>query len=629
MRGLINKHYTIGMAGHIDHGKTTLTKALTGVDTDRLKEEKERQISIELGYAPLKMDDGSLLSIIDVPGHERFIRQMIAGVSGIDLVILVVAADEGVMPQTKEHLEIVKFLQIQKGIIAITKKDKVEEDLLDLVKEEIMDELEGTVFHHSPVIFLDSTKNIGIEDLKETIFGQLEDIQHKQETGDFRLPIDQVFTIKGQGTVVRGTILEGIVQTDDELQILPARVPVKARQLQVHNKMVDKAMAGQRVAVNLPNISAEDITRGDVLVLSQTYETTDTIDVSLKFIKKLQYPIKQRSVLKVHIGTAEVMGKIIFFDQNEYQDSNEDVLCQLRLEQKITVKRGDKFIVRRPTPVETVGGGWVIQAKGSKYKFGENTIRTLQKVKEGSPEERVAQALRKNKLLEPKDILEETGLSKMELDSLLEVGKLIKIKDKYYTCSENVKATSHQVTSYIHAFHEANPLKAGVAKAEILSNFSNSVPKDLVENVLQSLQGDGKLKRHDSLLYDAGFEPHFPPAWKKRMEQVVTRIEGDALTPKPYEQYGREAGLPEKELRDLQHYLIRQKKVYELDEKYLVSVKSIESSVSKLKKKCLKEIELSGVKEELGLSRKYLIPYMELLDALQITKRKDSVRYWL
>lgn len=629
MRGLSNKHYTIGMAGHIDHGKTTLTKALTGVDTDRLKEEKERQISIELGYAPLKMGDGSLISIIDVPGHERFIRQMIAGVSGIDLVILVVAADEGVMPQTKEHLEIVKFLQIQKGIIAITKKDKVEEELLELVKEEILDELEGTIFQHAPVVYLDSTKNIGMDELKETLLGQLKNLQHKQQSGEFRLPIDQVFTIKGQGTIVRGTIMEGMVRTEDELQILPSGVPVKARQLQVHNKMVDKAKAGQRVAVNLPNISAEDITRGDVLVLSQTYETTDTIDVSLKFIKKLQYPIKQRSLLKVHIGTAEVMGKIIFFDRNEYQDSNEEVLCQLRLEEEVTAKRGDKFIVRRPTPVETVGGGWVIQAKGSRYKFGENTIRTLQKVKEGSPEERVTQALSKNKVLESKDLQEETGLSNKELDSLLESGKLIKIKNKYYTSSESVNATLLQIASYIHSFHEANPLKAGVAKAEILSNFSNSVPKDLVEHVLQSLQDEGKVMRQESVLYDAGFEPHFPPSWKKRMEQVVTGIEGDGLTPKPYEQYGKEAGLPEKELRDLQHYLIRQKKMYELDDKHLMSVKSIERSVSKLKQKYPQELELSGVKEELGLSRKYLIPYMELLDALQITKRKDSVRYWI
>ncbi|MEA3319412.1 MAG: selenocysteine-specific translation elongation factor [Bacillota bacterium] len=626
---MTDKHYTIGMAGHIDHGKTTLTKALTGVDTDRLKEEKERQISIELGYAPLKMADGSLLSIIDVPGHERFVRQMIAGVSGIDLVILVVAADEGVMPQTREHLEIVKFLQIQKGIIAITKKDKVEEEFLELVKEEIMDELEGSVFQHAPVVFIDSIKNIGIDELKDTILDQVKNITIKQESGEFRLPIDQVFTIKGQGTIVRGTIMEGLIRTDDELQILPSGVPVKARQLQVHSKMVEKAMAGQRVAVNLPNISAEDINRGDVLVHSQTYEPTDTIDVCLTFIKKLQYPIKQRSVLKVHIGTAEVMGKIIFFDRNDYQDSHEEVLCQLRLEEKITAKRGDKLIIRRPTPVETVGGGWVIQAKGSKYKFGQNTIRTLKKVKEGSPEERVYQALSKNKLLEINVLQQETGLSKKELDSLLEAGKLIQITEHYFSGLEDVKATLQQVLNYIRDFHKHHPLKAGVSKAEILSHFSNSVPKDLVAYVLQALQDDRKIMRHESLLFDADFKPNFPPSWKKRMEQVVSRLEGDGLTPQPYLEYGHEAGLPEKELRELQHYLVKQNRMYALDDKHLVSVQHVDDSITRLKMIYPEKLELSGVKELLGLSRKYLIPFMELLDTLQITKREDSVRYWI
>ncbi|NLP52859.1 selenocysteine-specific translation elongation factor [Bacillus sp. RO1] len=626
---MTDKHYTIGMAGHIDHGKTTLTKALTGVDTDRLKEEKERQISIELGYAPLNMADGSLLSIIDVPGHERFIRQMIAGVSGIDLVILVVAADEGVMPQTREHLEIVKFLQIQKGIIAITKKDKVEEEFLELVKEEIMDELEGSVFQHAPVVFMDSTKNIGIDELKDTILDQLKNITVKQESGEFRLPIDQVFTIKGQGTVVRGTIMEGLIHTDDELQILPSEIPVKARQLQVHSKMVEKAMAGQRVAVNLPNISAADINRGDVLVHSQTYDPTDTIDVCLTFIKKLQYPIKQRSILKVHIGTAEVMGKIIFFDRNDYQDSHEEVLCQLRLEEKITVKRGDRLIIRRPTPVETVGGGWVIQAKGSKYKFGQNTIRTLQKVKEGSPEERVYQALNKNKLLEINELQKQTGLSLKELGSLLEAGKLIRITENYISGLVDVKAILQQVLNYIRDFHKHYPLKAGVAKAELLSHFTNSVPKDLVEYVLQSLQDDRKIMRQESLLFEAGFEPHFPPSWKKRMEQVLSRLEGDGLTPQPYLEYGRAAELPEKELRELQHYLIKQKRMYSLDDKHLVSVQHVDDSITKLKKVYPEKLELSGVKEVLGLSRKYLIPYIELLDALQITKREDSVRYWI
>nr|WP_082380705.1 selenocysteine-specific translation elongation factor [Bacillus sp. CHD6a] len=626
---MTDKHYTIGMAGHIDHGKTTLTKALTGVDTDRLKEEKERQISIELGYAPLKMADGSLLSIIDVPGHERFVRQMIAGVSGIDLVILVVAADEGVMPQTREHLEIVKFLQIQKGIIAITKKDRVEEEFLELVKEEIKDELEGSVFQHAPVVFIDSTKNIGIDELKVTILDQVKNITVKQESGEFRLPIDQVFTIKGQGTVVRGTIMEGWIRTDDELQILPSGVPIKARQLQVHSKMVELARAGQRVAVNLPNISAEAINRGDVLVHSQTYEPTDTIDVSLTFIKKLQYPIKQRSVIKVHIGTAEVMGKIIFFDRNEIQDSREEVLCQLRLEEAVTAKRGDKLIIRRPTPVETVGGGWVIQTKGSKYKFGQNTLRILQKVKEGSPEERVYQALSKNKLLDINVLQKETGLSKMELEALIEADKLIQITDYYFSGLEDVKTTLEQVLNYIRDFHQCNPLKAGVAKAEILSHFSKLAPKDLVEYVLQSLQDERKVMRQESLLFDADFKPHFPPSWKKRMEQVVTRLERDGLTPQPYTEYGREAGLPEKELRELQHYLIKQTRMYALDDKHLVSVQHVDNSISILKKIYPEKVELSGVKENLGLSRKYLIPFMELLDSLQITKREDSVRYWI
>nr|WP_082153443.1 selenocysteine-specific translation elongation factor [Bacillus sp. LL01] len=626
----MTKHFTIGMAGHIDHGKTTLTKALTGVDTDRLKEEKERQISIELGYAPLKMDDASLVSIIDVPGHERFIRQMIAGVSGIDLVILVVAADEGVMPQTKEHLEILKFLQIQKGIIAITKTDRVEEELLELVEEEIMDELEGTIFKNAPVFFIDSIKKDGIAKLKQGISNELKNLQIKHETSSFRLPIDQVFTLKGQGTVVRGTIMEGVIQNDEELEILPSGVLVKARQLQVHNAKVQKAKAGQRVAVNLPNVSTTDIKRGDVLVHSHTYETTDTIDVTLQFIQKLQHPIKQRSLLKVHIGTAEVLGRIVFFDRNEYEgNSSEEVLCQVRLEEEVTAKRGDKFIIRRPTPVETVGGGWVIQAKGSKYKFGNETIHRLKKVKEGSPEERVKQTLSKHGLLEIKNIQAETGLTSKETELLIENREIIKVTDKLYAASDIVFDLVEQLTTYIKKFHQTHPLKAGVSKAEILSSQTKSVYNELVVYALQHLQEKEKIKRKESLLYSVEFTPHFPQAWKKRMEQVVSGLEGDGLTPKSFMEYGREAGLPEKKLLELRYYLINENKAYELDEKHLISVKNVEDSLGKLKKKFPQELELGQVKDELGMSRKYLIPFMELLDSLGITQRLNTKRYWI
>ncbi|WP_339145971.1 MULTISPECIES: selenocysteine-specific translation elongation factor [unclassified Sutcliffiella] len=625
----MTNHYTIGMAGHIDHGKTTLTKALTGVDTDRLKEEKERQISIELGYAPLQMEDGSILSIIDVPGHERFIRQMIAGVAGIDLVILVVAADEGVMPQTKEHLEILKFLQIKKGIIAITKKDKVEEELLELVEEEILDELEGTIFQDAPVVFLNSIKKDGMEELKQVIINELKNLQVKHEVGNFRLPIDQVFSLKGQGTVVRGTIMEGVIQNDETLEVLPSGLLVKARQLQVHNAKVQKAKAGQRVAVNLPNISTTEIKRGDVLVHSHTYETTDTIDVSLQFVKKLQHPIKQRSLIKVHIGTAEVLGRIVFFDRNEYEgEYSEEVLCQIRLEDEITAKRGDKFIIRRPTPVETVGGGWIIQAKGSKYKFGKETLHRLQKVKEGIPEQRVKQALAKHYLLEIKGIQAETGLTNKEMESLIEYGKIIQIKKGQFTGSDIVLDLKERLINYILSFHQTYPLKAGVSKAELLSSLMNSFPSDLVEYVIEILQEEGIIQRRESLINSVEFKPHFPKAWKKRMEQVVSRLESDGLTPKLFVEYGREAGLPEKELHELRYYLIYQKEAYELSDKHLISVKNLVDSVGTLKKKYPQELALGQVKDELGMSRKYLIPYVELLDSLGITQRIDKKRYW-
>lgn len=386
----MDKHYyTVGMAGHIDHGKTTLTKALTNVDTDRLKEEKERQISIELGFAPLELGNDIFASVIDVPGHERFIRQMIAGVAGIDLVILVVAADEGVMPQTKEHLDILSFLGIKRGIVAVTKIDKVEIDFVELVQEEIKEQLQGTVFAESPFVMVDSLKGTGIDVLKQQIKDDLLQTEKRNANGAFRLPIDQVFTVKGQGTVVRGTVYEGTVIEGQALMILPSRRETKARQLQVHHKPSEKAVAGQRVAINLSNVTKEDLDRGDVIVDKEHFIVTNTIDISLSFINSLKHPIKQRSPIKLHLGTSEVMGKIVFFDRNEVNSDVGEVLCQLRLDEDIVTKRGDRFILRRPTPTETIGGGWIVDPNGQKYRYGEATIDMLHKKKEGTPVQRV------------------------------------------------------------------------------------------------------------------------------------------------------------------------------------------------------------------------------------------------
>ncbi len=384
------------MAGHIDHGKTTLTKALTNVDTDRLKEEKERQISIELGFAPLFEDKEVQISVIDVPGHERFIRQMIAGVAGIDLVVLVVAADEGVMPQTREHLDILGFLGIRNGIVAITKIDRVDEEFIDLVKDDIFEELQGTVFESSPFVLVDSLSKKGINELKELIVSTLKNQEMRDAKGAFRLPIDQVFTVKGQGTVVLGTVYEGTVEEGQALMIMPKGIEVRARQLQVHHQPAKQAFAGQRAAINLSNVAKEDLERGDVVVSSEHFNVTRTIDVAIRVVEDLDYMVKQRMPIKCHIGTAEVMGRIVFFDRNELKEENGEILCQLRLEEEVVTKRGDRFILRLPSPQETIGGGWVIDPRGEKYRFGVQTIEELEKKKIGSPKERIVAALNRS-----------------------------------------------------------------------------------------------------------------------------------------------------------------------------------------------------------------------------------------
>ena len=325
------RYFTIGMAGHIDHGKTSLTKALTNVDTDRLKEEKERQISIELGFAPLYEDDEIQISVIDVPGHERFIRQMIAGVAGIDLVVLVVAADEGVMPQTREHLDILKFLGVKNGLVAISKIDRVDEEFIELVKDDILEELTGSVFEGAPFVLVDSLSKKGIDELKDLIIKTLKEQEMRDAKGAFRLPIDQVFTVKGQGTVVRGTVYEGTVEEGQTLKIMPEGLEVKARQIQVHHKQAQKAYAGQRTAINLSGVSKEDLERGDVLVSSEHFIVTKTVDVAIRVVEDLDHMVKQRMPIKLHIGTTEVMGRIVFFDRNELKEENGEILCQLRL----------------------------------------------------------------------------------------------------------------------------------------------------------------------------------------------------------------------------------------------------------------------------------------------------------
>ncbi|RDU38784.1 selenocysteine-specific translation elongation factor [Neobacillus piezotolerans] len=622
------RFFTIGMAGHIDHGKTSLTKALTNVDTDRLKEEKERQISIELGFAPLYEDNEIQISVIDVPGHERFIRQMIAGVAGIDLVVLVVAADEGVMPQTREHLDILGFLGIKNGIVAISKMDRVEEEFIELVKDDIMEELQGTVFENAPFMLVDSLSKKGIDELKEMIISTLKEQEMRDARGAFRLPIDQVFTVKGQGTVVRGTVYEGAVEEGQALMIMPKGIEVRARQLQVHHKPAQKAYAGQRAAINLSGVTKEDLERGDVLVSSEHFIVSKTLDVAIRVVEDLDHMVKQRMPIKLHIGTAEVMGRIVFFDRNELKEESGEILCQLRLEEEVLTKRGDRFILRRPSPQETIGGGWVIDPRGNKYRFGNETIEELEKKKAGKPKERIAAALYEAKSLGFNELIKRTALDSETLAGELEDESFLLYNGKEYTLLQLVDSIEEDMYDRLQDYHQQYPMKQGLNKAELLQSMNKSFPRALLDFVVENAIGKGDFKRNGQFVSHAGFAPHVPKNWQKRAENLADELKKDGLQVKYLADYFSVAGIPDALAGDLERFLEETGQVVPLDGQYYYHGEIFDKAVQTLKENTGSEFEVGAAKDALGLSRKYMIPFLERLDAKGLTKRVDNKRVW-
>ncbi|MEH7223409.1 selenocysteine-specific translation elongation factor [Bacillus sp. JJ1566] len=625
---MVDSFYTIGMAGHIDHGKTTLTKALTGVDTDRLKEEKERHISIEPGYAPLKLDNGTHVSIVDVPGHERFIRQMIAGVAGIDLVLLVIAADEGVMPQTKEHLQILKFLGIKKCIVVVSKISRVEEELLELAVEEIKELLAETDFSNAaPILFVDSLSGKGILELKHAIQTEINGLEQRDSNGSFRLPIDQSFTVQGHGTVVRGTVFEGVVTRDSQLTLLPSEKKVKIRQIQVHNEETEQAQAGQRVALNITGVTKEEIKRGDVIVDSENFQVTSTIDIALQLASTLATPLKQRSPVKLHVGTTEAYGKIIFFDRNEVKESAEEILCQIRLEEEIVVRRGDRFILRRPTPVETLGGGWIIQPQAQKYRFGEETITMLKKQLESSPSEILDDMLLKNQQLSKLQLIQLSSLQEEQVDEIISVGlisgKYIEISEGVYSLKRMIAKLNEVILNKLREYHDEFPLRIGMSKAELLQVLGQN--KKLIEYCINELLQINELKKEEQYLSLSSFNPSLS---KGPMEIVVSSLMNDGIQPKKWVDYLKQGNLSNQAANELKTYLLKTNQAFLLNEETLIYKNEFDKAVVELKAGTGDIFSLTEAKEILSLSRKYLILFLELLDDQHYTRREEGNRVW-
>lgn len=617
------------MAGHIDHGKTTLTKALTGIETDRLKEEKERQISIEPGFAPLVQRDDIQISLIDVPGHERFIRQMIAGVAGIDFAVLVIAADEGFMPQTYEHLHILSLLGVTNGLIAVTKIDEVEAELLELVREDIKQSVEGTFLEGAGIHFVDSVSGRGIEAFKQQLMSNVQKCKKRTAYHSFRLPIDHVFTIKGQGVVVRGTVFDGHLHVGDELTVLPAKKQVRVRQIQSHHKQEEKVSAGQRAALNLGGISHGELKRGDVLVEDEFYTLTSRVDIAFTPSMQLNHPLRQRQLIKLYIGTSEVIGKIIFFDRNKVDvDETEEVLCQLQLEEAIVVTRADRFILRRASPNEMLGGGWIIDANAKKHKFGEKTMDQLQLKKVGSPEDRVLALLDSEYAASKQDIMRKASVSDVEFLSL--ESSLINIGKDIFTNQAIVDKVRADIKKLLMHYHQRHPLRFGMDKAELLSELREVYGDSLLEFSLLNEKRLADIKVKESCISLSSFQPSYPSGWERRIEQMLVEWEEDGAEVSKMDDYYIKHQIDEALRRELTYYLLQSKRAYSFDEGRFISF----SALKQLKDTLYKETDgasftIQAARHITKLSRKNLVPLLELFDRLQYTERNGNERNWL
>lgn len=510
------KHIIIGTAGHIDHGKTTLIKALTGCNTDRWKEEQERGITIDLGFAFFDLPNGDRAGIVDVPGHEKFIHNMVTGVCGMDMVLLVIAADEGIMPQTKEHMDILHLLGIQKCIVVLNKMDLVDPEWLELMEEEVRDQLQDTFLKDAPVVKVSAVTGEGLKELTDEIVKmETSEVQEKEIHTIPRLPIDRVFTISGFGTIVTGTLISGIIRKDDTLQLYPWNAPCKVRNIQVHGKNVDECSAGQRVAVNLTGIKKEDISRGDVLASPNSMKGTTLLDVKLKILKDSNRIVKNRSRLHLFTGTSEVLCRAILLDRDEVK-AGEECFAQLRLEQELALRKGDRFVVRFYSPMETIGGGEVLEPNPkAKRRFKEEALEELRRKEAGSSVDVVQMHVKSHRdtLITITELAKLTALSEEEIRqdvSELEDGSEAFVfpmkKDTYVWMRDDELYLQEQIKAELKKYHHKYPYRHGIKKAEIQTKYMKKIKPVVAAKIFEHWETEGSIISSGEYLHLPEFE---------------------------------------------------------------------------------------------------------------------------
>ena len=485
--------YVIGTAGHVDHGKSALVQALTGIDPDRLREEKERGLTIDLGFAWLTLPGGGEVSIVDVPGHERFIKNMLAGVGGIDLALLVIAADEGVMPQTREHLAIIDLLGINRGVVALTKSDLVESEFLGLVRAEAEQVLRGTSLEGAPIVACSAVKRTGLDELVSTLEAELARTPAKRDIGRPRLPIDRIFTMPGFGTVVTGTLIDGSLRAGDEVEIVPGSLRSRIRGLQSHGRKVEVASPGRRTAVNLASLAVADLRRGMVVCTPTGLKPTTAVDARMRAVGYLNRPIRHNLSVTFHTGSAEVEGKVLLLDREE-APPGETAWAQIRLAEPVAALRGDRFIIRDSN--DTLGGGRIVDTNVARHRrFHAPTLAALELLERGSPEELLTTAVARSAPAELRDVIRRVEIGAEEardtLRQLVDAGEMIALDGRglsessiLYTRS-GFEALAARIREMLAAFHEQAPLRRGIPREELRSRLG--MPQRAFDGVIARL----------------------------------------------------------------------------------------------------------------------------------------------
>ncbi|BAF59608.1 selenocysteine-specific translation elongation factor [Pelotomaculum thermopropionicum SI] len=632
------KHLIIGTAGHVDHGKTALVKAMTGIDTDRLKEEKDRGISIELGFASLSLPSGRRAGIVDVPGHERFIKNMLAGAGGFDLVLLVIAADEGVMPQTREHLDIIQLLQVKKGIVVITKSDLVDEEWLELVKEEIGDFLKGTVLEDAPVAVVSSLTGKGIKELLKLIDEVAEATQARLCAGAPRLPVDRVFSITGFGTVVTGTMVSGMLRVGDAVEIQPQGLTSRVRSLQVHGEKVEVAKAGQRVAVNLAGLEVDQLERGSVVAGPKSVFPSQRIDVRLVLLKSAARPLKNRARVRLYLGTRETLGRVILLDREELEPGFW-AYAQIELEEKTVAVRGDHFVIRSYSPMQTIGGGTVIDPlPGRKHKrYRKEVLDALAMCEKGAPEEVVEHYLLSCRgLKEADEIVSATSLRSDEVlkavNELTSAGKLKTITGdgRIYLVSMDIyRQWADEIEKLLTGYHRDYPLREGYPKEELRSRRFQALSSKAFQLLLAEMERDGLLKLTSQAVALSSFTPGPNPEMEKKVKIIFDIFGKASFQPPSWEEICRETGMDETDGTELLQYLIRTGDIVKVGEalyfKSDILKKAREKVAAYLGEKG--EITVGEMRDLLQTSRKYALPLLEFFDRERVTRRVGDKRF--